>query len=99
MGRQTSGVLASVLAVACLALVGCSGQTGSPSAAPTPPPKAEAAGPAGKTVATPAPITSAPTATKTQTSASPVKGRATAQEAWRLVDPEVQKWQKGAKIA
>jgi len=100
MGRQTSGVLASVLAVTFLALVGCSGQTGSPSAAPTPPPKAEAvAGAAGKTAATLAPTTSTPAATKAQTGASAVKGRVTAQEAWRLVDPEVRKWQKGAKIA
>lgn len=102
MGRLTSVLLASVSAVACLALAGCSAQTGSPSASATQPPlpKAEAvAGAAGKTAATLAPTTSTPAATKAQAGASAVKGRVTAQEAWRLVDPEVQKWEKGAKIA
>jgi len=107
LGLMTLMVLASLSA-------GCGPGASSPSAAPTQPPasKAEAqvptttVGPAGNASApsqqaTPSPATkTAPAATQAQTwAAAAANNRITAREAWRLVEPEVQKWQKGAKIA
>ena len=101
-----------LLALVCLPLSGCGQQAGSTSAAQTQstPSKSEASTPVataasvGKTGTTPQPATPSPatkpTATQAQTGATTAaKSRITAREAWRLVEPEVQKWQKGAKIA
>ncbi|MGQ9677451.1 MAG: hypothetical protein ACUVX1_17450 [Chloroflexota bacterium] len=111
MTKLPFGGFVYLLVLVCLLLTGCGQQAGSPSAAQTQStsPKSEAspqvatAASAIKT-STPQPNTPSPaikpTSSQTQVGATTAsKGRVTAREAWRLVEPEVQKWQKGAKIA
>ena len=95
--RSAIVVLQSLVVVLFLA-VACSPQAAAPSGE-----KAQTPAPAGQTPAQQA-TQAKPGATPSPAQASggtagAVKGRITAREAWRLVEPEVQKWQKGAKIA